>query len=531
MPTRLAIRDGRRTDAAPAAPTIAIIGAGAAGLCMAMRLKKAGIHHFTILEKSEHVGGTWRDNRYPGAACDVPSHLYSFSYAIKRNWSRVYAQQPEIQQYFEDCAAHNELGPHLRFGVEVVAAEFDEVRHVWRLRTQAGEEIVASVVICGLGQLNRPQLPDLPGLHHFAGAAFHSARWRHDLDLREREVGVIGSAASAVQIVPRLAEQAKKLSVFQRSANWILPRNDREYSPLEQQAFAHLPGYARLYRSLCFWKCEAQFLAFGKGTWLAKQLQKRARRHLKRHIADPRLRQLLTPDYPAGCKRVLISDDYYPALLRPNVELVTEPIASVTRDGLITADGAERRLDTIVFATGFETSRFLSPVDFVGRAGVRLRAEWRDGADAYLGMSVPRFPNLFLLYGPNTNLGHNSVLFMIECQVHYVLQCLAHMQRKSLACLEVAPAAHAHFNAQLQAKLQTVTWSAGCSSWYKTAAGKVTNNWSGFATEYWWRTRRPDWRAFLQTPRAANSGTQEIPRALLRGKSRRLEAVRSTPDL
>jgi cation diffusion facilitator CzcD-associated flavoprotein CzcO len=515
----------------PAEPTIAIIGAGAAGLCMAMRLKQAGRHQFTIFEKSNRVGGSWRDNRYPGAACDVPSHLYSFSFAPKHNWSRVYAQQPEIEQYLDACVKNHQLGPHLQFGVEIAAAEFDEAAHIWRLTTKAGEIIVASVVICGMGQLNRPHIPALPGLDDFAGHAFHSARWRHGLDLCGRKVAVIGSAASAVQIVPQLAKQAKKLYVVQRSANWILPRRDRKYGQLEQQAFAYLPGYARLYRSLCYWRCEAQFLAFGKGTWLARQLQKRARRHLKRHIADPGLRQLLTPDYPAGCKRVLISDDYYPALLRPNVELVTEPIARVTRDGLVTADGAERRVESIVFATGFEASRFLSPVDFVGRAGVRLREEWSDGAEAYLGMSVARFPNLFLLYGPNTNLGHNSVLFMIECQVNYVLQCLAHMQCKGLACLEVAPAVHSRFNEALQAKLQSVTWSAGCTSWYKTAAGKVTNNWPGFATEYWRRTRRPDWRAFLETPRVANCEARETPRALLRGKSCRPESVQSTPDL
>jgi cation diffusion facilitator CzcD-associated flavoprotein CzcO len=531
MYMRVAARDWRRSDPTPAEPTIAIIGAGAAGLCMAMRLKQAGRNQFTIFEKSDRVGGTWRDNRYPGAACDVPSHLYSFSFAPKHDWSRVFAQQPEIQRYFEDCAAKYDLGPHLRFNVEIASAEFDDVHHVWRLRTKAGEEIVASIVVCSMGQLNRPQTPELPGLKEFAGDTFHSARWRHELDLSGREVAVIGSAASAVQIVPRLAEQAKKLYVFQRSANWILPRKDREYGPLEQQAFAHLPGYARLYRNLCFWKCEARFLAFGKGTWLAKQLQKRARRHLKNQIADPRLRQLLTPDYPAGCKRVLISDDYYPSLLRPNVELVTEPIQSVTRDGLITADGSERGAEAIVFATGFETSHFLAPVDFVGRAGVRLREEWRDGAEAYLGLSVAGFPNLFPLYGPNTNLGHNSVLFMIECQVNYVLQCIAHMRRKNLACLEVNPGVHARFNDELQTKLQAVTWSTGCTSWYKTASGKVTNNWSGFATEYWWRTRRPDWRAFLATPLAANPAAHETRRTTRRDRSRRPESAQSTTGL
>jgi cation diffusion facilitator CzcD-associated flavoprotein CzcO len=490
------------------APRIAILGAGAAGLCMAIRLVQAGIRSFTIYEKSHHIGGTWRDNTYPGAGCDVPSHLYSFSFEPKYDWSRAFSLQPEIQRYLEHCATKYDLGPHLRFGVEIASARYDEAACLWRLRTTAGEAITADVVVSGTGQLNRPHVPEIPGLDEFAGTWFHSARWRHDHDLAGRTVAVVGNGASAIQFVPPVAEAARTVRIFQRSANWIIPRNDRAYRPWEQWAFRHVPGFARLHRALIYAALELRFFGFFKNSWFGRRLERQATAYMHAHITDAGLRAALTPDYPAGCKRILISDDYYQALARPNVQLVTLPIARIARDGVVTADGTLHLADTIVFATGFETTKFLAPMEFEGIGGRRLSAAWRDGAEAYLGVAVSGFPNLFLLYGPNTNLGHNSIIFMIECQVRYVMQCIERLRRQRLAALDVKPEVQRRYNEALQRNLKRTAWDAGCTSWYKTASGKVTNNWSGFTVEYWWRTRHPDVAAFREVPAVAGQSAQ-----------------------
>ncbi|QDU31401.1 4-hydroxyacetophenone monooxygenase [Anatilimnocola aggregata] len=481
-------------------PTIAILGAGAAGLCMGMRLKQLSIESFTIYEKSDRVGGTWRENTYPGAGCDVPSHLYSFSFEPKFDWSRVYSRQPEIQRYLEHCAQKYDLHRHVRFGFEVANASFDEAAGIWRLRTTSGEEFTAQVLITGTGQLNRPHTPEIPGLEEFGGAQFHSARWNHQHDLAGRNVAVIGNAASAIQFIPPVAEVAKKVHVFQRHANWIIPRNDRAYRTWERFAFQYAPGYARLMRALIYWKCESRFFVLFRKSWVAWYLKWCATRYLESHIQDPALRKTLTPDFTPGCKRTLISDDYYQALARPNVEVVTNGIARITRDGIITNDGTLHAADTLVFATGFEATRFLAPIEITGREGRQLADVWKHGAEAYLGVAVSGFPNLFLLYGPNTNLGHNSIIFMIECQVNYILQCLSRLQSQRLATLEVKPEVQDSYNRELQRGLAKTAWYAGCSSWYKTKAGKVTNNWSGFASQYWWRMRRPDPNAFHAAP-------------------------------
>jgi len=470
---------------------IAIVGAGPAGLAMGMQLVRAGITDFTIFERSPGVGGTWHDNRYPGAACDVPSHLYCFSFAPKPDWQHKFARQPEIEAYFNDCVTRAQLGPHLRLATEVHGARF--VDGEWHLDTSAGE-VTANVLVSGTGQLNRPRLP--AGFEAFAGKMFHSARWDASYDFTGKRVVVIGSGASAVQIVPELAKVAAQLTVFQRSPAYVIPRKDRPYSRLVKWLFTHVPFVRRAYRSFIYWSLESRFTALHRGSVMGKLTRWMALRHLRKQVADPVLRTQLTPDYPVGCKRIVISDDWYPALQRANVSLVTSAIASVTRDGVIAADGTRHEADAIVFATGFDTTSFLAPMQIVGAGGIALHDAWRGGAEAHRGIAVAGFPNLFLLYGPNTNLGHSSILFMIECQVHYIVRCMQELEKRGARALAVKPAAMARTNEQLQQALARTTWSADCSSWYKTAEGKLTNNWASRTTQYWLCTRRPDFDEF-----------------------------------
>lgn len=455
---------------------VAIVGAGAGGLCMAMQLARSGERDFVVLERWDGVGGTWRANAYPGAACDVPSHLYSFSFAPRAAWSRVFAPQAEILTYLEACAERYGLGPHLRFGAEVRSAEWKGDR--WHLELADGSSVEAQVVVWALGQLSRPRLPDIEGLDRFAGPCFHSARWDRAADLTGR-VGVVGNAASAVQIVPELAQNARSLTVFQRSAHWVLPRPDRAYTTAERWAFAHVPGVRLLHRARIFAALEARFVGFRAGSVFNRLAEVQARRHLAT-VRDPELRRRLTPDYPPGCKRVLLSSDYYPTLALPHVQLVDAPITAATAAGL--EAGGTHELDAIVLATGFDTAAPLGSVRVTGRSGTLAEA-WRSGPFAHLGMAVPGFPNLYLLYGPNTNLGHNSILAMLECQVAYVLQALEH------EVLEVRPEVAAAWDAGVQEALRDTVWSEGCGSWYVGEDGRISTNWSGTVTAYWRRTR------------------------------------------
>jgi cation diffusion facilitator CzcD-associated flavoprotein CzcO len=477
---------------------VAILGAGFSGLCVAIRLANAGFGSFTVYEKSDGPGGTWRDNSYPGAGCDVPSHLYSYSFFPSADWSRHYAGQPEILSYLERCVDHFGLRERIRFGTEIVAARFDEARREWRLESRAGETFTADVLVSGLGQLNRPSIPAIPGLDRFAGTAFHSARWNHAHDLSGERVAVIGNGASAVQFVPRIAPLSARLHLFQRSANWILPRNDATYSAAAKAAFRRMPALQRLHRAAIYWGFESRFLGIqGKTRRLFGPIMEWvARRHLEAQVADPQLRARLQPDFPIGCKRVLISDDYYPALARPNVEVVTAPIARVEPDSVVTADGERRRVDTIIFGTGFESQQLLAPLEIVGRGGQRLADAWRSGPEAYLGMTVAGFPNLFVLYGPNTNLGHNSIVFMIECQVRYALRCVEELAARDRAWLDVRREVVVAYAREVEERMRDSVWEAGCTSWYKNEAGKVTNNWPGFTYQYFLKTRSPDFSEF-----------------------------------
>ncbi len=470
---------------------------------MAISLKKAGIDSFTIFEKSDGVGGTWRDNTYPGSGCDVPSHLYSFSFAPNPDWTHAYSLQPEILAYFENCARKFDLPGHCRFRTELESASFDEAAGLWRLRTKDGEEIAAEVLVSAVGQLNRPLYPKLPGLEVFRGKTFHSARWDHGYDLEGKRVAVIGNGASALQFIPRIAPVVDKLSLFQRSNNWVVPRGDRPYSAREKAWFRRSTAFRLLHRGLIYFLLEKNFFAFRPGTLMAKVMERRARGQLDAQVADPVLRRRLTPDFPIGCKRILIGDDYYPALVRDNVEVVTDAIERVTEHGIVTADGREHPVDAIIYATGFVTTSFLAPMHITGRGGVRLEEVWKEGAEAYLGVAVAGFPNFFLLYGPNTNLGHNSIIFMVECQVRYVKACVRALIHRRWRWIDVKPAAMTRFNEQLRRVLSRTVWAGACTSWYKTKSGKITNNWSDFTVRYWWRTRRPKFAAFETVGSAA----------------------------
>jgi cation diffusion facilitator CzcD-associated flavoprotein CzcO len=500
-PERLAMACAHST------PRVIVIGAGFSGLCLGYHLERSGIRDFTILEKADRVGGTWRENTYPGAACDVPSITYCFSFAQKTDWSRKWAPQAEILAYMEQCADDFGLRPHLRLGTEVASARFDEGRGVWTVRTTTGEELEAEVLVSGVGQLHRPYVPDIPGLADFEGAAFHSARWNHAVDLTGKRVAVIGNAASAIQLIPQVAKTAGRVHVFQRSANWMMRRNDRAYTEAEKERFARHPWLVRLLRGLTWAAFEAQFPVFAGRELLARRYRSVARQYLEETITDPALRAKLTPDYPIGAKRILISDDYYEALTRENVELVTDRIDRVTPGGIVTADGTERPVDVIVLATGFRTTEFLAPMEIVGRGGRRLTDAWRDGAEAYLGLAVAGFPNFFMTYGPNTNLGHNSIIFMIECQTAYIMDAIRQMRERGVRWIDLSPEVQRTYNEHVQRILAGRVWANVDHSWYKNAAGKITNNWSGTTIEYWWRTRHCDLSKYrLATGDAAETG-------------------------
>jgi cation diffusion facilitator CzcD-associated flavoprotein CzcO len=474
-------------------PSIAIIGTGFAGLCMGIRLKQVGLDSFTILERAEAIGGTWRDNTYPGAACDVPSHLYSFSFEPNPRWTRQFAPQAEILDYLEHCTDKYGLRPHLRFNSPVTAARFDERAGGWLLQVGGGQELRADIVISGTGGLSRPSRPSIPGLAGFQGKVFHSARWDHGYALEGKTVALIGTGASAIQIVPEIAPRVKQLHLFQRTPPWILPKEDRAIGERERKLYQALPLAQWLHRQAIYWRLESRAPFFTTTPGVLKLAGRLASRFLERSIPDPVLRAKLTPDYTLGCKRVLLSDDYYPALLRPNVELVTDGIQEVVRDGLRTKDGTVRPVDAIIFATGFQAAEAVAPFPIQGRGGLDLEEAWRTNAEAYLGAAVAGMPNFFFIVGPNTGLGHSSMVFMIESQVQYVLECIQAIRREGLGYLEVRQDVQERFNRRLQERLGRSVWSTGgCVSWYTTSSGKNTTLWPGFTFEFRLRTRRPD---------------------------------------
>lgn len=463
---------------------VIILGTGFAGIGMGARLKDSGENAFLILEKANRIGGTWRDNHYPGAGCDVPSHLYSYSFAQNPDWSRIYSRQPEILKYIEDVASQYNLASHIRFNAEVVDASWDNGKSFWSIRLASGETITTRVFISAWGQLNRPAWPGIPGIESFNGVSFHSAQWRHDIDLKNSTIAVVGNGASAVQFIPQIAPLAKQLIVFQRSANYIVARQDKDYTDEERVSFRTNPSLLHASRKSMYDDREARVDKVRLGTNIADATAAAAIAHLHAQVPDERLRQKLTPDYPVGCKRILISDDFYPTFMRENVELITDRLERLTSEGVQTVDGNVYKVDVMIFGTGFATNPFLGMQDIRGRDEASLRSLWQDGARAYLGMAVAGFPNLFMLYGPNTNLGHNSVIAMLEAQINYILQALEHIRQDSPSKLEVKKSKMESFDGWVQGELAQTAWSGNCSSWYKTGDGRIVNNWPGTVEAY-----------------------------------------------
>jgi cation diffusion facilitator CzcD-associated flavoprotein CzcO len=477
---------------------VVVIGAGMSGLCMGIKLLERGIRDFLIIEKSPDIGGTWHDNTYPGACCDVPSVLYSYSFAPNPDWSRVFSPHDEIRAYLRRCAERFGLLPQLRLGTTVERAAWRECDGCWEVTLAGGETLTSRCVVSALGQLNRPQVPDFPGAARFAGHQFHSARWDHGCDLAGKRVAVIGNAASALQFIPRIAAEVAQLHVYQRSANYVIPRRDRAYSAREKALFRRLPIAQKLLRLLVYLRGEWVFYPVlrSRSRLLRRLWENWCEDFLNEEIPDPRLREKLTPDYRLGCKRILISDDYFAAFRRDNVELVTAPITGIDERGVLSEDGVERPVDVIIYGTGFQTSAMHAAVDYVGEGGVSLQQAWRDGAEAYRGVCVTGFPNFFMLYGPNTNLGSNSIIAMVERQVAYAVNCIDKVLTHELRAMTVNAAAQRRYNACMQDELAKTVWVSDCESWYKNAAGKVVNNWPRSVSAYAWHLRGPDFADF-----------------------------------
>jgi len=474
--------------------SIGIIGAGPGGIATAIRMLEAGHDDVVVLEKASGVGGTWWHNRYPGLSCDIPSHLYSFSFAPKLDWKRPYGGRDEIHAYMDEVVDRFDLRDRIRFDTEVTAATWDETEAVWRVTTRDGEQFEFDVVVAGLGMFNELHWPEIPGLGAFEGTQFHSARWDWDHDLTGERVGVIGSAASAVQFIPEIAKDVGHLTVFQRAANWVLPKEDTPWTEEQLEHFKTHPDEVAASRQAIFDRVDP-LISFSNAEML--QLSTAAGLRNLEAVEDPELRRRLTPTGPYGCQRPLISNDYYPTFNRANVELVTEPIDRITPLGVATVDGVEHEFDTLIIATGFQTTRFLSAITVTGRDGVELEKAWADGAHAYVGINTAGFPNLFMLYGPNTNNG--SIIYMLECQAEYAVRAVEWMERDGLTWIDVKPEAEAEYNAGLQHDLDTVgVWGAGnCHNYYRGAGGYIVTQWPHSMSEYRRRTERLDEDAYF----------------------------------
>lgn len=469
----------------PAHTHALIVGSGFAGLGMAIQLREDGRDDFLVLERSDDVGGTWQANTYPGAACDVPSRLYSFSFAQNPNWTRSFSPQGEILDYLRHCAEKFDVLPKIRFGVKLENAAWDDDAQRWQVETTAGA-LTCDVLISGAGALSEPKLPPIPGAEDFQGKVFHSAAWDHEHDLTGERVAVIGTGASSIQIVPEIQPKVRSLKVFQRTPAWIIPRTDRDYTRLEKVLYKRVPALQKLARGLIYWGREAYVLGFAVERRIMKLPEALARAHLRRHVPDPELRDKLTPDYTIGCKRILISNDFYPALAQDNADVVTSPIERMTATSIVTEDGEEHEFDTIVFATGFQVTPPPIAKCITGRDGQVLDDVWAErGMQAHRGTTISGFPNLFFLVGPNTGLGHTSMVYVIESQIHYVREALRTMEREGIKALEPRPEAQERFNDALQQRLKGTVWDqGGCASWYLDDTGRNTTLWPWFTFRF-----------------------------------------------
>ncbi|WP_179990144.1 NAD(P)/FAD-dependent oxidoreductase [Acinetobacter sp. YH12252] len=469
---------------------VAIIGAGFGGLAMAIRLLQRNIHNFVILEKSNEVGGTWRENQYPGAACDVKSHLYSLSFAPKTDWSKRYAEAPEIFQYIQDVVQQFNLREYCQFNSEVVHTEYHEKDCVWHVALKDGRQLSCQYLVFASGPLHVPQIPHIKGIEKFQGKVFHSSQWDHQYNLNSKVVASIGTGGSAIQYIPEIAPQVKQLYVMQRTAAWVIPRDERKYLNIEKKLFKQADWFRKLHRARLYWSNESRAIPIMQPS-VMKYTQKLAEAFIRFQVKDKQLAQKLTPDYIMGCKRILVSNKYFPTFNRDNVELVTDAIQELTADSIITKDGKMRKIDCLIYGTGFITDPriYLQPFSCIGEHGVELKQAWKDGAESYYGISHKGFPNLFQLLGPNTVLAHNSVIFMIESQVDYILQMMDLVAQSQSNAIVVKDQVQDQFNHDVQDMLNNTVWQSGCVSWYQQDGGKNFALWPTYTWKYWLKTK------------------------------------------
>lgn len=474
----------------PKSPSVGIIGAGPGGLALGIFLKKAGFHDFTIFDREDGVGGTWRINTYPGLACDVKSHLYSYSFDLNADWSRLWAAQPEILEYFERCAERYRLEAHLRLNTEITGARWDADATSWVLTTAAGAQHRFDIVVSAIGLFTQPLQPDLIQEERFTGTLMHTADWDHGVELDGARVAVLGTGSTASQVVPEMAKVAEKVYSVQRSATWILPKPDRPYTERERWVFAHVPFAKKIYRTRLWLRSESNIAVIENGSDKTQEFKAIALNLLESTVADDELRARLTPDHPLGCKRLVFSPDFVQTLTRPNVEVVSGPARALRSRSLVTEDGRELDVDVVVCATGYAAADYLGQIAVTGEDGITLRHTWSDGAFAYLGMTVPGFPNFFMLYGPNTNVGSNSVIFILEAQARYVVRALKHLRRKRKTYVAVRAEAMSEFLADIDRWMQGTVWLTRCSSYFRAPSGRVVTQWPRSARAFWTMTRR-----------------------------------------
>ena len=471
---------------------VVILGAGFGGLCMAIQMRQQGNDNFVVLEKAGDVGGTWRDNSYPGCACDVQSHMYSFSFEGKSDWTKRYAPWNEIQDYILKTTEKYGIRPFCRFNQEVTAAKFDEATALWTVTTAAGDAFVCRHFVLASGPLHVPQIPNIKGLDKFKGKVFHSAQWDHNYDLKGKNVVSIGTGGSAIQYCPEIAPDVKQLYVFQRTPAWVIPRDERNYSGVEKFAFKQFPLLRKAYRARLYWSNESRVWPLFNEP-LAKVLQKFAEAFIRFQVKDPEIARKLTPNYTIGCKRVLISNKYFPMFNRDNVELVTDGIKEIRENSIVTVDGKERPADCIILGTGFvvDPRIYMKDFELTGLGGRDLREDWKDHAETYYGTAASGYPNLWQLVGPNAGLGHNSIIFMIEAQVNYILKCLNIMKQKNADYMDVKYNVQREFNDALQKSFKNTVWSqGGCASWYNQADGRNIALWPKSTWRFWLETLR-----------------------------------------
>jgi cation diffusion facilitator CzcD-associated flavoprotein CzcO len=469
-------------------PEVIIVGAGFGGIAAAIELRRGGIDQITILEQAPDLGGTWFFNTYPGAACDVPSHLYSYSYAQRRDWSRLCSPQPEIHSYLHEVARDHGLEGLIRTGVTVTSCAWEEQSCRWHVQSADGKSFEADALILATGQLHQPSRPRIEGAETFAGHSFHSAEWDHDYELRGKRVAVVGTGASAVQFIPEIAPEVRRMTVFQRTGNWFMPRKNRRYPAVVREAVRWVPGLQALRRKFVFEYTESLTLTIRHPRTLGRIARARSTAFMRSQLKDPLLRARAWPDYTFGCKRILFSSHFLPALKRENVELVTEAIERIAPEGIVTGEGKLHEADCIIWATGFKTHDFMFPMEITGSAGRSLREAWSAGAHAHLGISVPRFPNMFLMYGPNTNTSGGSIIVYLEAQAAYIRQALSQLGARGAGAIEVLPEVEAASDRALQARFAGTAWTQ-CDSWYRDENGRIVANWPGYMREYLEQTR------------------------------------------